>query len=114
MGIAFENHVHAFKRTVPLRNMQPHPNGTIYLGDGRAGLHGLGVPEDPELISRIHEPRLQVESLARDHVWNILVSRDEVNAHAHDPLGTVFDEFRHAVIAVSSREVPSRETMVEL
>lgn len=33
----FENHVHSFKRTKPLKGNSPNENGTIYLGDGAYG-----------------------------------------------------------------------------
>lgn len=33
----FENHVHAFKRTKPLRGNFPTENGTVYVGDGAFG-----------------------------------------------------------------------------
>jgi len=33
----FENHVHAFKRTKPLRGNAPSENGTVYVGDGAFG-----------------------------------------------------------------------------
>jgi hypothetical protein len=34
---AFENHVHSFKRTKPLKGNSPNENGTVYLGDGAYG-----------------------------------------------------------------------------
>lgn len=33
----FENHVHSFKRTKPIRSSQPAENGTVYVGDGAYG-----------------------------------------------------------------------------
>ncbi|MFI0435745.1 MAG: purple acid phosphatase family protein [Parachlamydiaceae bacterium] len=36
--VAFENHDHAYKRTRPLRQSQPHPEGILYLGDGGWGI----------------------------------------------------------------------------
>lgn len=84
VGIAFENHVHAFKRTVPMRDSKFHPNGTVYLGDGRAGLHGLGVPSQTALVQRSEEPRFQVNCLAREHVWQVKVTRDETFVKAVD------------------------------
>ena len=58
--IAFENHVHAFKRTKRLKNNKVDNSGTVYLGDGRAGLHGLGVPDQAGLVDVSAEPRLAV------------------------------------------------------
>jgi len=34
---AYENHVHAFKRTKPLVGNYPAVNGTVYYGDGNLG-----------------------------------------------------------------------------
>jgi hypothetical protein len=34
---AFENHVHAFKRTKPLIGSAPNDKGTVYVGDGAYG-----------------------------------------------------------------------------
>jgi hypothetical protein len=39
VGIAFENHDHAFKRTFPLRAGKVDPTGVIYLGDGAWGVN---------------------------------------------------------------------------
>lgn len=33
----YENHVHSFKRTKPLRGSIPAENGTVYMGDGAFG-----------------------------------------------------------------------------
>lgn len=91
--IAFENHVHAFKRTVPMRKHEIRQNGTVYLGDGRAGLHGLGVPKQSALLSRSDESRLQVDSLAREHVFRLQAKKDGNTVKAIDPNGEVFDFF---------------------
>ena len=34
---AYENHVHAFKRTKPMYGNQVAVNGTVYFGDGNLG-----------------------------------------------------------------------------
>jgi acid phosphatase type 7 len=36
--IAFENHDHAYKRTIPLRGGESHPDGIVFLGDGAWGV----------------------------------------------------------------------------
>ncbi|MDA0746942.1 MAG: metallophosphoesterase family protein, partial [bacterium] len=43
---AFEHHDHTYKRTYPIRNNQPDPQGVLYLGDGAWGR--LRSPKDPE------------------------------------------------------------------
>ena len=35
---AFENHVHQYKRTFPLKNDSIDPKGTVYFGDGSLGV----------------------------------------------------------------------------
>ena len=38
----WENHVHAFKRTKPLRGNYPTKGGVVYMGDGNYGALELG------------------------------------------------------------------------
>ncbi len=45
--VAFENHDHTYKRTVPLRNGEEAADGIIYIGDGAWGV-GERVPRTPE------------------------------------------------------------------
>lgn len=40
---AFENHDHAYKRTVPIRGGEAHPDGIIYVGDGAWGVNTRDV-----------------------------------------------------------------------
>ena len=49
VAIAFENHDHVYKRTVPIRGNAEHPEGVVYLGDGSWGA-------GPREIGRDHEP----------------------------------------------------------
>jgi len=68
--VAFENHVHAFKRTVPLRNDLLNANGTVYLGDGYWGISPhdeLGGSDEGDL-SRNLNGRIAIGGL-RYHVW---------------------------------------------
>ncbi len=45
--VAFENHDHAYERTVPIRAVREDPDGIVYIGDG-----AWGVPVRP-----VHEAR---------------------------------------------------------
>ncbi|MFA9478151.1 fibronectin type III domain-containing protein [Phycisphaerales bacterium AB-hyl4] len=36
--VAFENHDHAYKRTVPIRDGEEHEDGVVYIGDGAWGV----------------------------------------------------------------------------
>jgi len=44
--LAFEHHDHAYKRTIPIRAGEPHPEGIVYLGDGAWGV-GVREPRPP-------------------------------------------------------------------
>ncbi|PRP87147.1 hypothetical protein PROFUN_01409 [Planoprotostelium fungivorum] len=46
MTFGFENHDHAYKRTIPMKNSAYDPEGTIYIGDG-----AWGVPVRPSLAA---------------------------------------------------------------
>jgi len=57
LGVVFENHDHAYKRTHPLRRGQRDATGVVYVGDGAwgAGPRVLGLyqqDEDPWYIAR--------------------------------------------------------------
>ena len=44
--VAFENHDHTYKRTVPIRDGRPSPDGVVYIGDGAWGV-GTRSVHDP-------------------------------------------------------------------
>jgi len=44
MTAVFENHIHAYKKTFPLRNGTRNIPGTLYLGDGQMGVGGTSAP----------------------------------------------------------------------
>lgn len=39
VSFAFENHDHTYKRTLPMKDGEPHENGIVYLGDGAWGVN---------------------------------------------------------------------------
>lgn len=39
VNFAFENHDHTYKRTLPMKNGEPHEKGIVYLGDGAWGVN---------------------------------------------------------------------------
>lgn len=43
VGVAFEHHDHAYKRTPPIRREEIDPRGVTYLGDGAWGVRSRGV-----------------------------------------------------------------------
>lgn len=46
--IAFEHHDHTFKRTIPILNNEPHPDGIVYIGDGAWGVPTRAVHDPKE------------------------------------------------------------------
>ena len=88
--MAFENHVHSFKRTKRIKNGQPHQAGTVYLGDGSWGplythwkLINLDIMEVADVIN---------------HVWIIEINETNViKGTAYDKEGNILDMFNHVV-----------------
>lgn len=88
--MSFENHVHSFKRTKPLRGGVPSPNGTVYLGDGSWG------PLYPH-CKLINKELMEVADTI-NHVW--IINIDETNViqgTAYDQEGKVLDTFNLVV-----------------
>lgn len=85
--VAFENHDHTYKRTIPIRGGEPHEEGIVYLGDGAWGV-GLRQPHDPaetwylERAESVHH--FTVGTIAADSLEFVAVAQD----------GTVIDEYR--------------------
>ena len=88
--VIFENHVHSFKRTVPLTCSLETASGVIYVGDGQWGAGSQTTPNpgfdtDPEIFMK--------EGL-KFHVWVVEVSSEdaEFTAIGLNP-GDVVDSF---------------------
>jgi len=82
LSAGFENHVHAFKRTHPLRNNVKHPNGTVYLGDGYWGISphsDLGTGPDEGTLHTNPSSIVSVSGL-RYHTWRLDVNADNSTA----------------------------------
>lgn len=83
LSVGFENHDHTFKRTIRLRNNEADPAGTIYVGDGNAGVMPRQVRED----------LWYTEKVSRDsHFWVVDVNAAEMRLRAINRQGEVFDE----------------------
>lgn len=70
--IAFENHDHTYKRTVPIRHGREDPDGVVYIGDGAWGV-GTRQTHDPletpyleSALSERHFILLTIKSEAQD------------------------------------------------
>ena len=82
---AFEHHDHAFKRTKLLRDNQPDPGGTLYLGDGCWGQGARPVSK----ARRWYEEK----AASLQHFWCVDVSRNQVEYRAVNKEGKVFDVY---------------------
>lgn len=87
---AFENHDHAYKRTMPIRAGRPDSSGVTYLGDGAWGA-------GPRPIGRDHKGQAQWylhRTASERHA--IIVTIDRTSAHfaARDTTGAIIDSVR--------------------
>lgn len=83
LTVGFEHHDHTFKRTKRLRNNEVNPEGTLYVGDGNAGV----MPRVPK------EGLWYMEKVSRDsHFWVVNVSPTEMHLRAINRSGVFFDE----------------------
>jgi hypothetical protein len=84
--LALENHDHAYKRTVPLREGEKHEQGVVYVGDGAWGVDTRGV-HDPKKVSYLEVAR------ARRHFILLKLSREQIAAEVIDENGAEIDSF---------------------
>lgn len=83
LDIAFENHDHTWKRTVPLRGGLPDPRGVLYLGDGCFG-------QVPRAVC--YRGRWYLEHQASmQHFWCVDVDAEGLTCRAIDRHGETFD-----------------------
>lgn len=83
LTVGFENHDHDFKRTKRLRNNELNEAGTLYVGDGNAGV----MPRDPK------QDLWYMEKVSREsHLWIVDVSPTEIHLRAMNRSGEIFDE----------------------
>jgi acid phosphatase type 7 len=88
--MVFENHVHGFKRTKPLKNSSVSEDGIIYIGDGSWGpLLSSWTPANQNLMEKSSEVH---------HVWILrLKGNGEIDVKAYGTEGQVIDEFTKKV-----------------
>ncbi|HBO42807.1 MAG TPA: hypothetical protein DD670_02485 [Planctomycetaceae bacterium] len=83
LTIGFEHHDHTFKRTKRLRNNELNEEGTLYVGDGSAGV----VSRKPK------KGRWYIEKTSSEsHLWIVDVSPDKIRLSALNRKGEIFDE----------------------
>lgn len=84
--VIFENHDHAYKRTVPILGGHPHPNGIVFFGDGSWGV----TPRDT------HSPTstwylAKAEGIRAGMIVTLSETEIHVKALAHT--GKLIDEY---------------------
>lgn len=87
LDLALESDGHALKRTVPIRDAKPSPDGVVYVGEG-----GLGVPQRVPDSTRwfLRSPGMTASA---HHVWLVDVRAESVQLKAVGMQGDVLDEY---------------------
>ncbi|HEX3159475.1 MAG TPA: metallophosphoesterase family protein [Gemmatimonadaceae bacterium] len=88
--LAFENHDHVYKRTIPLRQGKRDPNGIVFVGDGSWGV-------GPREIGRDHEvkgPAWYMETaISTNHGIIVTIDAERRYLSVVDADGNVIDEY---------------------
>ena len=86
LHMAFEHHEHAYKRTHPLIDSNPHPRGIVYVGDGAWG----GKVRTPKKAGRTTYLAKTEEA---PHFIEVKLSSNKRELWATTPTGVVIDHF---------------------
>lgn len=82
----FEHHDHAFKRTVPLKDGQPSPDGVTFIGDGDWGRESRKT--------KTKEERPYLEKVSSDYnIWKVVLKKDRQIFAAYNEQNLIIDEF---------------------
>lgn len=92
VNIAFENHDHTYKRTIPLRNNESHPDGITYIGDGAWGV-SLRKPVDHWYLETAH---------SANHYLKVDISNTGTVVTAIETNGNILDNFEHYTLLSNS------------
>lgn len=85
LDAAFENHDHAYKRTVPIRGDKEDPTGVLYLGDGSWGVESPRKPKPKK------DKWFLAFAAQKRSVLLVEVARDKVLYTAYDDDGAVIE-----------------------
>jgi len=90
----FENHVHLFKRTFPLRLAGGEGPGVVYIGDGAWGIN----PED----CYNQDPNRNITKVFAamgnmNHIWILNISGETVEYNALGKDGKIFDTYSQKI-----------------
>lgn len=80
----FEHHEHAYKRSVPIRDGKPHPDGIVYMGDGGWG----EPPRKPR--SAVDVWYLETSEQVR-HALIVTLRNDALSVESVTPSGVIID-----------------------
>jgi len=86
LSAAFENNDHAYKRTFPLIDDQPHPQGVLYLGDGAWGVK----PRQPK---KAQSTSYLAKTRAASHFIKVKLTESERDYTAITPEGEIIDHY---------------------
>lgn len=81
---SFENHCHAFKRTVPIRGDKESADGVVYLGDGAWGV-------DPRSPAMSWYTQVVAQ---KQHIYHVTVDDTSIHVDAVGVDGIVFDSWQ--------------------
>jgi hypothetical protein len=101
LPVAFENHDHAYKRTVPIRGARRDPTGVVYIGDGAWG----AVPRP---IGRDHTEPAWYLAAARstNHAIFVTLTARTARLEMVDTAGIRFDSLRVAARCAAPAACP--------
>ena len=86
----FENHIHLFKRTFPLKMTKSGGPGVVYIGDGAWGVNPEGCYE--------RDPNRNITGIFAElgnmnHIWIVNITKETVEYRAINTQGKVFDTY---------------------
>ena len=98
----FENHAHTYKRTKPMYGDRPvdstvsgSPRGTVFLGDGKMGIHGREVPDENSII-KPRDNAIFAKTGVQHHFFLVetSVADPRLQIKVINNLGNIFDRLR--------------------
>jgi acid phosphatase type 7 len=87
--LVFENHDHAYKRTVPLRGGQEHPDGVVFVGDGAWGVGTRPIGRDNDGVP----PWYLAAHASENHGIVVTLDGAERRIEVVTPDGRVIDRY---------------------
>lgn len=107
--VAFENHDHAYKRTVPIRAGAEHPRGVVYIGDGAWGVGTREIGRDQDspawyLKRATAERHFILATLHGRHQHFLMVNED----------GAIIDEYPQVLTRPGAAPTAARVASAEV